>query len=161
MADPHRPPDDDDQLVQDEREAEGEEELVVVACGVEAANPGVFDDEAQERHSDWGQEQANPEIPDEADHRDQEVGANGKERAMREVRDVEHARDERKPEPHQGVQHPGRDPVKDLAEKEIQKLPISLQAAYSFGSGVSPVASTSARSSSSRMLALRLQRRKK
>jgi hypothetical protein len=36
---------------------------------------------------------------------------------MREVGDVQYARDERQAEAHQGVQHPGRDPVEDLPEK--------------------------------------------
>ena len=65
--------------------------------------------------------------------------------------------DDREPESHQGIEHARRDPVEDLAEEEAQKLPRSLQAAYSFGSGVSPVATMSAKSSSCFIADLGLQ----
>src|SRR5262245_35426065 len=166
LADPDRAPDDDDGFGQDERQAEGEQELVIVPCRVEPAYARVLDREPEQRHSERGQHEAEPEITQGGDRGDGQVRAHGEERAMREVGNVEYPRDQRESQPHQGVQHPRGDPVQDLAEKEIQrdsaqKLPISLHAAYSFGSGVSPVAITSPKSSSSFIDFFGLQRRKK
>ncbi|MNC88597.1 hypothetical protein D3C83_44280 [compost metagenome] len=65
MADADRAPDQDDQLVDDEGEAEGEEKLVVVAGRIEPAHAGVFDQQAEDRHPQRGNEEGDPEISNE------------------------------------------------------------------------------------------------
>jgi hypothetical protein len=116
VADAHRPPDHDDQLIEDEREAEGEQELIVVPGGVEAAHARVLDEQAEDRDTQRGNQQSEPEIAQRCRDRDQKIRAHGEQRAVGEVGDIEHARDERQAEAHQGVQHPGGDPVEDLPE---------------------------------------------
>src|SRR5262249_1520795 len=120
VADAHRSPDDDDQLIEDQRKAEGEEQLIVVPGRVKAPDAGVLDRDAEQRDAERGHEEPEPEVANGADDRDEEIGADGEERAVREVREVEDAGDEREPEPHQGIQHARRDPVEDLAEEEVQ-----------------------------------------
>ena len=58
MADAHWSPDDDDQLIDDEREAEGEEQLVVVAGRVEPADARVLDQQAEHRDAERSDQQA-------------------------------------------------------------------------------------------------------
>src|SRR2546426_803248 len=88
---------------------------------VKAADAGVLDQQTEQRDAEGCDEQPEPEVAEQSYNADQEIRADGEERAVREVRDVEHARDERQAEAHQGVQHPGRDPVEDLAEEEVQR----------------------------------------
>src|SRR5688572_19530433 len=165
LADPDRAPDQDDAFGEDEGEAEGEEQLVVVPRRVKPADPGVLDQQAEQRDPERSKDEGHPEVTDSIDRRDGQVRAHGEQRAVGEVGNVQDPRDQREAEPHQGVQHPRRDPVQDLAEEKIQssaqKPPMSLHAAYSLGSGVSPVATRSARSSSSFIAFFGLQRRKK
>src|SRR6266436_1841563 len=118
LAHAHGAPDDDDALSDDEREAEGEEELVVVAGLVERAYPAIFDQHAQESHSQRSQEERQPEVADELDHRVEEIGAEGEEGAVGEVGDIEHARDDGQPDAHERVEHARGKPVEDLAEEE-------------------------------------------
>ena len=79
--------------VEDQRQAEGEEQLVVVPGGVEPADAGVFDHQAEQRHAERRDQQRDPEIADRRSLRvDEEIGAHGEQRAVGEVRDVEDAR---------------------------------------------------------------------
>ena len=63
MADADRSPDDDDELIQDEREAEGEEKLVIVAGGVKPANAGILDDQPEHRDAERGKQRPIQKLP--------------------------------------------------------------------------------------------------
>jgi hypothetical protein len=118
LAHAHGAPDDDDALRDDEREAEREEELVVVPGFVEGPYPAIFDQDAQESHAQGSQEERQPEVADELDHRVEKIGAEGEEGAVGEVGDIEHAGDDGQSDAHEGVEHARSESVEDLAEEE-------------------------------------------
>jgi hypothetical protein len=75
VADADRPPDEDDQLIQDEREPEGEEQLIVVAGCVRARIPAYSISQSENRHAERRKQQPDPEVPMTPTSGDEEVGA--------------------------------------------------------------------------------------
>ena len=58
VADADRPPDEDDGLAEDQRQAEGEEQLVVVPGGVQPPDADVLDGQPQQRNAERRDEAA-------------------------------------------------------------------------------------------------------
>src|SRR5215467_14840569 len=77
-------------------------------------------------------------------HRVEEIGAEGEEGAVGEVRDVEHARDDRQTDAHERVEHARGQPVENLADEEWNLHTSSAGSAGAtrfggrFGRGVNP-----------------------
>src|SRR5207247_10506073 len=74
LAHPDRAPDDDDALGHDERQAERQQELVVMACLVERPDPAVLDENPKQADTEWRQQKSQPEVSDELDHGVEEIG---------------------------------------------------------------------------------------
>src|SRR6266704_2006955 len=78
LAHPHGAPDDDDALRHDQRQAEGEQELVVVPGLVERPDPAVLDEDPEQSHAEGRDHEREPEIAYELDDRIEEIGAEAK-----------------------------------------------------------------------------------
>ena len=85
---------------------------------VERPDAAVLDENPKQADTQWREQESEPEVADELDHRVEEIGAEGEERAVGEVGNVQHARDDAEPDAHERVEHARGEPVQDLAEKQ-------------------------------------------
>ena len=124
---PVRSPDVTADVLDDERQTEGQQQAVHRVTVVDPADHQPLHDEAEQR----GRQRRDQQRAPEADRRRQhecEIAAQSQEVAMREVDDVAEVQDQRKTERHQHVERTDDQPIGYIEQDDLQHEPRSLAA---------------------------------
>ena len=124
------------QVVEDEHEGEGQEELERHVGPVDAPEEEDLHHPANQRHQDRTHEQRHPEVaPEGAEDRVGQVGAEHVQRAVREVQHAQHAEDEREPGGDQPEVHRLRQADETLEEEHASHAALRCAHASTGGKG--------------------------